>query len=153
MLTTNGMLEPFVSEYIVGLAYKDYCSYEPAHYERHETAINVYNFNAGVNKLQEEEADQECLDYQNVLHENEVFYEGIVATIIEILPNLLQDAYQFSIVDGRLDSSTTSFQNFEALLRNNQPDAYPIFYEVNPEIDSTVDLESNMQYCSSEFFT
>ena len=92
----------------------------------------MYNFNAGVNKLQEDEADLECLVYQNVLHENEVFYEGIVTTITEILPNLLQDAYQFSIVDGRLDSSTTSFQNFEALLRNNQPDTYPIFYEVNP---------------------
>ena len=69
----------------------------------------MYNFNAGVNKLQEDEADQECLDYESDLHENEEFYEGIVATIIEILPNLLQDVYQFSIVDGRLDSSITSF--------------------------------------------
>ena len=103
------MLQPYVSEYFVGGAYKDYCSYEPAHYERYETAISVYNFNAGVNKLQEDEADQECLDYQSVLRENEEFYEGIVATIIEILPNILQDAYQFSIVDGRLDSSITSF--------------------------------------------
>ena len=92
----------------------------------------MYNFNAGVNKLQEDEADLECEVYQNVLRENELFYEGIVTTILEILPNLQQDAYQFSIVDGRLDSSTTSFQNFEALLRNNQPDTYPIFYEVNP---------------------
>ena len=41
---------------------------------------------------------------------------------------------------------------FRKFLEMGQPSTYPMFFEVNPKIDTSLDAATNMQYCASDFF-
>ena len=63
-LIFSGERGEFISEqYQVGTAYKEDCGFSPDHYFDDVAEVDSYNLFFGVFELQEELADQACIDY------------------------------------------------------------------------------------------
>ena len=72
--------------------------------------------------------------------------------ILVDIETLYTDAWQFSIADGSISGAVTRDQYIQITQTRFMNEVYPSVFPGLIEIDSAVDPETGMQYCSADFF-